>query len=186
MMEVDSATLRRLIDGMITGDDESWRMMLQILGPTINAVCRRAGLDRDEFEDIAQVFVLRLLENNSRRLRAIKVRQVESFYGWVKVVVSRIVLDRVNDTSRRKEFETKAGDDRWHEETVSSRIADNIENRVLIGKALDTLKPVDRALFWLDFSGLKGGEIAMITGVNVHTIQKRLSRMRSKMQDMLK
>ncbi len=185
-MEVDSATIRRLIDGMITGDDESWRMMLQILGPVINAVCRRSGLDRDEFEDVAQAFVLRLLENNSRRLRGIKIKQVESFYGWVKVVVSRIVLDRLNDTSRRKEFETKAGGERWREGIVSSRIAVNIENRVLIGKALDSLKPVDRAIFWLDFNGLKGGEIAMITGVNVQNIQKRLSRMRSKMQDMLK
>ena len=184
-MRADSATLRRLIDGMITGDDDSWRLMLNTIGPIINAVCIRKGLGRDEVEDVAQTFVLRLLENNSRHLRRIKITQPESFFGWVKIVVSRIVLDRLNETNRRQEFESRIGGEKWRDASVTSNPADNAEKRILIENAMQSLKPVDKAIFWLDFNGLKNSEIAMITGVNIQNIQKRLSRMRSKLQGLV-
>jgi RNA polymerase sigma factor (sigma-70 family) len=167
---------------MITGNDESWRTMLVLVGPVIKSICRRAGLDPDEIDDVAQTFVLKLLENNAIRLRRLRVSGKEPFFKWVRIVVNRIVMDGFRDRYIRIGLEQTAGESIWAERIRRSRVLDDVERKVLIDQALSTLKPVDKAIFWLDFFGLKDSEIAEKTSLEKSIVQKRLSRLRERMQ----
>ena len=49
---VEISEIRRLVDGLIACDDESWRTFLCEVGPIIKSVCLRSGLDDDETKEI--------------------------------------------------------------------------------------------------------------------------------------
>ncbi len=173
-----------MLKGLIAGDDESWLVFLQETGSIIKGICRNAGLNGDEFEDVAQLFVLKLLDRNCRILRGIKVTTENSFYGWVKVVVSRLVLDYIRKDDVRRNHEKRWGEAHWREK-YSINIATGIEMKIDLDNLADILTPAERTLFWLDYRGLKDREIGCIFGIQIKAVQQRLSRLRKKIRDIL-
>jgi len=174
-------TVRELLDGMIAGDDAAWREFLRKSGPIIGAVCRRAGLNRDETDDVAQRMVLKFLENNSRVLRKVNLVSEESFYGWVKVVVSRTAIDLIRRSERRKGWEFYSGKEQWNE-IFESSVHDGVESKLLVEHAVKDLTGAEKVLLHLDFNDLRDREIAKILDMPVNTVQVKLSRLRKKMR----
>jgi len=170
-------TVRELVDGLIARDDAVWRVFLQEAGRILQGVGGRAGLDEDEIEDIAQLFVLKLLDGDCRILRALEVKE-KGFWAWVKVVLSHLVIDHVRGVSLRKEVESKYARERGASSRGSYSL---VEDRLTLEKVVGELEPLDQMVFWLDYNDLKDSEIAKLTGMSEAAVQQRLSRLRRKL-----
>jgi RNA polymerase sigma factor (sigma-70 family) len=181
----DTTSLKKLVDGLIAGDDNSWREFLHMAGPIIVSGCRRAGLDRDETDDIAQKVVLKLLEYDCRSIRRLVITTDEAFFGWVKVIVSRTVLDHIRRSGFQRDRETSWAFDKWRDELDAQDVEGRTEKAVLLENAVKQLPDKDQALFWMDAEGLMGKEIARILGTNLNTVQQRLTRLRQKIRSIL-
>lgn len=177
--------VKELVDGLVASDDLAWREFLRATGPIIAAICRKYGLTYDETDDVAQMVVLKLLENNSRVLRQITLISEESFYGWVKVVVSRTALDYIRGSDIRKGREFDSGIARWNE-VFGDIEQDEVEFRVMIEQVVKGLSAEERTLFWLDFNDLMDKEISGITGLPLNSVQVKLSRLRKKIKTIVR
>ena len=182
--EKEYSGTRMWIDRLIAGDGDAWRDFLRRIGPLVCSICRRAGLSGDETEDVAQSLVLKLLDHNRRLLRKINIGSEESFFAWIKVVVSRTIVDEKRDDRVRRGHEVEWAEDRYGE-IFSSPIDDPIEIRVTLESAVDRLAPEERTLFELERSGLMDKEIARLLGLQLEAVQQRQSRMRKRLKEIL-
>ena len=173
--------VKELVDGLVASDDLAWSEFLRATGPIIAAVCRKLGLTYDETDDVAQMVVLKLLENNSRALRNLTVMSEEAFFGWVKVVVSRTALDYIRGSDIRKGREFDSGMARWNE-VFGDIEQDEVEFRIMIEQVVKGLSVEERTLFWLDFNGLTDKEISVMVGLPLNSVQVKLSRLRKKIK----
>jgi len=173
--------VKEFVDGLVAQDDLAWREFLHKTGPIIAAVCRKSGLTYDETDDVAQIVVLKLLENNSRVLRKMTLISEESFYGWVKVVASRTTLDYIRGSDIRKGKEFDSGKARWNE-IFEGFEQDQVEFRVMLEQVVNELSAEERTLFWLDFNDLMDKEISGILGLPLNSVQVKLSRLRKKIK----
>mgnify|MGYP000296168029 CR=1 FL=1 len=185
MQETARLSGQTLIDRMITGDDTAWRTFLEDFGPLIVGLSKRSGLDDDEADDIAQSVVVKLLDRDCRVLRKLKI-EGDSFYGWVKVVVSRAIYDYLRASRRRLErnqaYLTKTIDEGSHILSTTERI----EVRVDIEKIVDELSGNEQTLFYLDYRDVPDSEIARILGLSLGAAQQRLSRLRKKIRQIIR
>ncbi len=184
MLETKAKPISELVDGLIARNDGSWREFLRLVGPLIKGLCHRSELSDDEVEDVAQSFVLKLLEKDCRALRGLRIAKEESFYGWVKVVVSRVIIDHAREGEARRDRELRSYGERFGE-PLSGKAASEIETKVMLEQAIKELTPSERTLFRLDYSDLRDKEIARILGVRLDTAQQRLSRLRKKLRGIL-
>jgi RNA polymerase sigma factor (sigma-70 family) len=182
---IQERTVAEIINGLIIKDDESWREFLLQIGPMLKGICFRAGLNDDETDDIVQNFTLRLLENNCRILRSYEVKDRDSFFRWVKVIISRLVLDYVRLTDLKTDREMESGENHWRETEFKSLDGDWNTTRLMLESLTDQLSTGEKVLFWLEYSDLDNSEVATILGISLEAVQKRLSRLRTKLKAML-
>ncbi len=174
----------KLVDGLIARDDSVWRKFLVASGPFINGVCRKHGLDHDEIEDISQTFVLRLIENDCRILRSASFDSINGFYGWAKVVMTRIILDYIRKGDSRKAREQVRG--RAHlKKSLAADGAAELEFNMKVEEITSQLTKQEHTTFWFIYNGLKSHEIARISGLTTVTIQKRVSRLKKKLRELM-
>jgi len=181
----ENVNLEQIVNGLIARDDTAWMTFLGMLGPIIDSACRKAGLNADEREDIAQIAVVKLLERDSKVLRKLDITTSDSFFGWLKVVVTRTVLDFVRRKGNRDRQEFTWAVDHWRNAVEGEGFGDGIEQGVIIEKAVSMLNESEKTLFRLDYNGLKDKEIADILGIKLGTLQQRLSRLRHKIRSSL-
>lgn len=179
---IQDKTVIELIDGLISCDDASWLVFLNRIGPLIQGVCFKAGLGRDDLDDIVQSLALKLLENNSRALRAFKFNDADSFFRWVKVVVSRIVLDHLRAREIKAVRERESGMAHWQESTSQSPGSDWAQAKLILESVSEQLASEEKVLFWLEYSDMENAEAAVILGITVPAIQQRLTRLRKKLK----
>lgn len=170
-----------LVDAMIARDDSAWRIFLEDFGPLINGLCRRARLDTDEIDDIVQSIVVKLLEQDCRALRQVKVTR-ESLYKWFKVVVSRAISDFYRHQRRRKEHEAEWAVLRLSLEEEKIDFTQMLDSASVIDDLLAELTDEERTMFWFEYRGVRNTEIVRVLGLQLQTVQKRLSRLRSKLR----
>jgi RNA polymerase sigma factor (sigma-70 family) len=175
---------RELVDGMIARDSESWRTFLTAIGPIVRGLCRRSDLSDDEAEDIAQSLAVKLLDQDCKALRQVSVESDDRFFGWIKVVASRVVIDYVRHSSVIHGRDIQFGEGRW-EEIMSADGTGEIERRVMLEEAAKKLTGEEQTLFQLEYGGLKDKEIARILGIELLATQQRLSRLRKKLKGIL-
>lgn len=178
-------SIEDLIYCLIAGEDPSWRMFLRRIGPIIRGQCVQAGLNPDDVDDIAQLFMLKLLEKNCMILRALKIKGSDSFYGWVRVVISRQVVDYLRNRGLKDEREEESGMSYWRNIEYPSRVNDWLDNKLILEKASGELNLGEKLLFWLEYSDLENSEVALILGVTVNAVQQRLTRLRKKLRGIL-
>ena len=174
-----------MINNLILRNDEAWRNFLHEIGPLIKGICYRAGLGDDDVEDVVQNFAVRLLENNSRSLRSFRFRNRTSFFGWIKVVISRIVLDMVRLRDLRGEREIQSGEKHRQAEHDRSPDSDWVQSRLMLESVSDQLDKDEKVLFWLEYSDYENHEVAEILGISLAAVQQRLVRLRKKLKKML-
>ena len=165
---------RQLVDAVVTGDDDAFRVLVERESRAVIGTCRRVLDDAAEAEDVAQ-------EAFMTAYRSIATfRGDGSFGAWVSRIAVRLAVARV--ASRRSVVPIDpmnveqtgpwvAVDD--NPETVSL----DEENRRSVQLAIAALPSDQRAVVALRFYGdLSLDEIARATGTPVGTVKSRLHR----------
>ena len=177
-------TGQALVDAMIARDDSAWRIFLEDFGPLINGLCRTARLDTDEIDDIVQSIMVKLLDHDCRALRHLKVTR-EGLYQWFKVVVSRAISDFYRHQRRRKEHEAEWVELRFSLEEEKIDFTQMLDSASVIDDLLAGLSDEERTLFWFEYRGVRNSEIVRVLGLQLQTVQKRLSRLRKKLRKLM-
>ena len=175
---------KELIDGMIVGDDRSWRLFLGETGPLVRSLSLKSGLNEDEIKDIGQSLALKLLENNCSVLRRLDYRE-ESFYGWVKVIISRRIIDYIRGREGRLKRETGWTVDNDQIPVRSSLASEKIELKVSVESAAGRLSSEDLMLYKFYVRDVPDFEITRILGLSLNAVQQRMSRMRKRLKAIL-
>jgi RNA polymerase sigma factor (sigma-70 family) len=173
------------VDSLITRDSDTWQRFLVEMGPMLKGICNKSNLDDEEADDIAQVVVLKLLEKDCKALRGLKVDSNRAFFAWVKIVISRTVIDHARSLGLRRERESSAAKEQsvMHADPPGPLLGMAVRSE--LEKVLAEFSALDRTLFWMDFRDVPDAEMARITGAGVAMVQKRLSRMRKKLNPIL-
>jgi RNA polymerase sigma factor (sigma-70 family) len=174
-----------LINGLIARDDNSWRQFLLMIGPIVTNICIKAGMNEDETDDIAQMFVVKLLAKNCKALRNLDLRGKDSFFGWLKVGISHLAIDQVK--------KNKASDKRskiwirnlWLDNDKTLTEFDSLDREILLDQAYAAMTPSEQVLFRLEMGGLSDAEIGRFLGLGIPAVEQRLSRMRKKLKRVL-
>ncbi|MFH1675477.1 MAG: sigma-70 family RNA polymerase sigma factor [bacterium] len=173
-----------LIDGMIVGDDRSWRLFITETGPIVRSLSLKSGLNEDEMKDIGQSVVLKLLENNCCVLRRLDYRE-QSFFGWIKVIISRQIIDYIREREGRIKRESGWTVDNDRIPTRTSIAAEKIELKVSVESASEQLSPEDLMLYKFCVRDVPDFEIARILDLSLNAVQQRMSRMRKRLKTIL-
>jgi RNA polymerase sigma factor (sigma-70 family) len=72
-----------VVAGALQGDQDSWNELVERYQPTINSVCRRHGLTRDDAADVSQTVWLRTIQWLGR------LREPRALPGWIKTTARR-------------------------------------------------------------------------------------------------
>jgi RNA polymerase sigma-70 factor (ECF subfamily) len=82
------------------GNDPAWRAFLARYGPLIHAWCRRAGLRRDDAEEVSAAVLAKLVPE----MRRFVYDPARRFRGWLKTVVDRSVAGFWRQRSRHPDY----------------------------------------------------------------------------------
>ena len=185
-LENITLTGQALVDALIARDDLTWRAFLHELGPMLMGICRKDELDADQVDDIAQAVVEKLLDRDCRILRELKVVDNKSFFAWLRIVISRTAIDYVRAARIRRDRETKCARAILDESSVVISETERIELRVIMENAASGLTPLDQTILWLKYREVSDTEMARITGLSLAALEKRLSRLKQKVREVLK
>lgn len=162
-------------------DDAAWLEVSSLIHRYSRALSRRAQLDTDTADEIAQETLIKLQNLNTiRRLRA-----AGSPEGYVLVMVRNLVLDTV-----RRRHRTVLAEVPLSEELISAyepaEEQRDPERMARLRTALASLRPEERELlrmrFWRELSI---SEIAERIGLNYSAVAVRLFRILKNLREML-
>ena len=172
---MSDATLpdRSLVDAVLTGDGEAFRLLVERASDSVLATCRRVMNDPDEAADVAQdAFV--------QAYRALPTWRGDGpFAAWVRRIALRMAFARLR-ARRTLPFPDLERDDAG----PAARADDEPERRVLgresrreLVSLIAGLPEAYRSVVALRFSDeLSIEEIARATGVPEGTVKSRLHR----------
>ena len=136
--------------------------------PVLVHFCQRLTADRDVAEDIAQESLVRLftheISGSSSGLRA-----------WLFKTATHLVRDRYRVEENRKRL-LEIHPVRPKEPESAERSLERGEERAKARAALDSLKPRDREILLMRYSGFSYSEIAEAVGVAATSIGTLLAR----------
>lgn len=185
--------------GCLEGDAAAWDDFVRRFSPLIRQVigatlARFNASDRstDRVADLFQGVFLALWEDDRRRLRSFQGRNNCSFNTWLRVVVSRLVIDAL----RRKTPYTVAlaeeqADD---EDTPGVVLADEgpladerAESRQaldFVGEELSELSHRDRLVVKLRFlDGMTGQQVAEMVGISRNHVDQIAHRVKNRLKE---
>lgn len=162
---------RQLVDAVLTGNVEAFRVLLDRESGSVIATCRRILGDPDEAQDIAQDAFLHAY----RRLATF--RGDGPFGAWVTRIAARLAVRRLADRRELQEAAPGAvvatASARDHPEARALEA----EQRRAIVAAIATLPPTQRQVIALRFyRDLTLEEIAAATSAPLGTVKSRLHR----------
>jgi len=98
----------------------------------------------------------------------------------------KIATNLARDAQRRRRVMPFFVADAVHEVAASDNLAERLEQRTDVGRALDALKPRDRAMLWLAYAeGSSHEEIATVLGVKRASVKLLLFRARRRLAELL-
>jgi RNA polymerase sigma-70 factor (ECF subfamily) len=165
---------RILVDAVLSGDDEAFRVLVDRESANVIGMCRRVLGDPHEAEDVAQDAFL-------QAYRALPTFRGDGPFGaWVWRIASRLAFARL----KRRPPELQADPSRaegWLEPTVEDLDPAGMvlvgEQRADVKEAVSKLPPAQRQVVTLRFySDLSLEEISNQTGAPVGTVKSRLHR----------
>jgi RNA polymerase sigma factor (sigma-70 family) len=141
-------------------------------------------------DDACQEVYTALLENDGKRLRQFEGRRDCSLSTWLRLVVSRLVIDFLRKQGRHEKHQVdwekldieKLPCSTWEhpEEAVNAA-----HEKAFVDKALTSLNDRDKLLMRLLYDdGLPVETVARITGLKPGAIYTRLSRIRDRLRDL--
>jgi len=98
----------------------------------------------------------------------------------------KIATNLARDAQRRRRVMPFFVADAVHEVAASDNLAERLEQRTDVGRALNALKPRDRAMLWLAYAeGSSHEEIATVLGVKRASVKLLLFRARRRLAELL-
>ena len=165
---------RRLVDAVLAGDREAYRVLVERESRSLIGICARIVRDPDEAEDVAQ-------EAFVRAYRSLPTfRGDGSFGAWVTRIAVRLAVARMAARRNTMPLDTVAPD-AWVERTApwgdpEVMVMDQERRRAVL-ETIATLPPSQREVVTMRFYGeLSLDEIAAATGVPLGTVKSRLHR----------
>lgn len=164
---------RFLVDAVISGDDEAFRVLIEREQANVIGLCRRILGDRREAEDVAQ-------EAFVRAYRALPTYRGDGPFGaWLGRIASRLALARLKRPSELRADPTR--EQGWLVDAADSvdpqLMALDEERRAEVLHAVSTLPEPQRRIVAMRFYGdMSLEEISTATGAPVGTVKSRLHR----------
>jgi RNA polymerase sigma-70 factor, ECF subfamily len=165
---------RSLVDAVLSGDDEAFRVLVERESPNVMAVCIRLLRDPQEAEDVAQEAFL-------QAYRTLPTYRGDGAFGaWVWRIAMRLAMARLKRRPPELQADpTRAGG--WLAPTVTDVDPESLalvgERREDVLKAISTLPESQRRVvalrFYADYSL---DEISTATGAPIGTVKSRLHR----------
>jgi len=128
--------------------------------PGLVRYCQRLTGDPDMAEDIAQEAIVRLFDRGGPSARG-------GVRGWLFTTATHLARDGARQRSNRRKLLARNPPTRGEPERPD-HVFERAEARARARAALDSLRPRDREVLLLRYSGLSYREIARVVGV-VHT-----------------
>jgi RNA polymerase sigma-70 factor (ECF subfamily) len=168
-----------------SADREAWGEFVRRFQPTIAAVALRTARRWGEasplvLEDLVQETFMKLCGENRRLLREFEPQHEESFYGYLKVVATRVVHDYFKRSHAAKRRSADPPPRRSAEdeppEPVDASATEQIERQTLFGEIERRLKALDfgpaserdRRIFGLYYrAGMSARAIADLPGMEL-------------------
>jgi RNA polymerase sigma-70 factor (ECF subfamily) len=169
-----SATDRQLVDAVLLGNSEAFRVLVDRVSPSVIGVSRRILGDPDEAQDVAQ-------EAFIRAYRALATFRGDGAFGaWVSRIAARLALARL---AGRRDLASMPQDDQMKRGVPGLTSNDpeasalRGEQRTVLRDAIASLPLAQRNVVALRFYGdLSLEEIAALTTTPLGTVKSRLHR----------
>ncbi|HEY6290734.1 MAG TPA: RNA polymerase sigma factor [Terriglobia bacterium] len=158
-------------------DEQTFRVFYEKTSrPLWSYLCRISG-DTSLAEDLVQ-------ESYYRFLRADLKLDDEAYQkNYLFRIGTNLARDHWRRLPRREQPQVEATED----VTTDDRIAERVQQRSDLGRALEQLKPRERQILWLAYvEGSSHKEIAEMVGLRSGSIRLLLFRARRKMADLLR
>lgn len=154
---------KSLIERVKAGDRAALHRLLDHCRPDVYAAAYRILGNADDAHDVCQNALVEL----SFRLR--ELREAEALNGFVR----QLVLHQCFDFRRRRATRRVPGPT-WDQASLAAE-DENVEERLAIHEALDTLPASQREALLLDLlAGMSHAEISQRLGVSIPTVRARL------------
>jgi RNA polymerase sigma-70 factor (ECF subfamily) len=157
-----------MIDGLINGQEDAFRQMMQLYGNKLLATCYLILRDREEAEDVVQETFVRVFGN----IRSFKRKS--SLYTWIY----RIAINLSRDMLRKRSYDLSLNEEIIGEEDTLEKLEHRLDLEELKVR-LGELSPIYReALVLFYYQDLSIAEISDLLNEKEGTIKSRLSRAR--------
>lgn len=164
---------RVLVDAVISGDDEAFRVLVDREKANVIGLCRRVLGDRTEAEDVAQEAFL-------QAYRALPTFRGDGPFGaWLGRIAMRMAIARLKQPTPLRADPTRA--EGWlvnpSESVDPQSITLDDERRAEILQAISKLPEAQRRIVAMRFYGdMSLDEISSATGAPLGTVKSRLHR----------
>ena len=166
-------TDRALVDAVIAGDDEAYRVLVDREKENVIGLCRRVLRDPQEAEDVAQ-------EAFIQAYRALPTFRGDGAFGaWLGRIASRMAYARLRRPTELRADPTR--EDGWLIEAAGGidpqRAILDGERRAEVQRAISSLPEHQRRIVEMRFyGGMSLEEISSATGAPIGTVKSRLHR----------
>ena len=186
--------------GCLEGDPAAWDdfvrrfspLIRQVIGATL-ARFNAADRSQDRVADLFQGVFLALWEDDRRRLRSFQGRNNCSVNTWLRVVVSRLVIDALRRTNPYTVAlaEEQPDDDDAPSGVVLADEAPLADDRVQARQALEFIQDElnemdqrDRLVLKLRFlDGMSGKQVAEMIGISRNHVDQISHRVKNRLKD---
>lgn len=193
-------TLRdsQLIKDCLSGKEEAWNVFINrfsklvyySINRTVNSYC--PTLEREDIEDIYSDIFLSFVDNNYRKLRQFDTEKGCTLSSWVRLIAVRRTIDFL-----RKKKQHVSLDDVDDAGALKDSLRDNnpsvqlnleiSEHEKILEKAIQELPSSDLLFIELFYKRkLSPEEIASVLNVSVSTVYSKKTRLREKLEKIIK
>ena len=173
--ESESARIDDAVRRARQGDVDAFEIVYQAHATRIYVLCRRMVGDEAQARDLVQDVFVRAWE------RLTTFREQSAFGTWLHRLGVNVVLEHLR--SRKRDDARHVDADEWLAGPGS--LAERLEARMDLDKALARLPAGARTVFLLDMEGYSHDEIAQMTGIAPGTSRAQLWRARRALMGML-
>jgi RNA polymerase sigma-70 factor (ECF subfamily) len=184
-MDPRKLSAQELVSFCLDSQDEAgWTEFVRRFQPLIagvvnRCVCRRVGPSPALVDDLVQETYLKLCANNYKALRDFKFKDEHGFFGFLKVVASRVVEDHFRGSHSQKRGSGREQQDIEEVRTTApfrSSSPQPAEVAILMGQiercltklALEPNFARDHVIFWLYYhQGLTAKAISQLPGITL-------------------
>jgi RNA polymerase sigma-70 factor (ECF subfamily) len=166
-------TDRALVDAVISGDDEAYRVLVDREKDNVIGLCRRVLRDPQEAEDVAQDAFI-------QAYRALPTFRGDGAFGaWIGRIATRMAYARLKRPAELRADPTR--EDGWLIDAADGmdpqRAILDDERRAEVRDAISTLPEHQRRIVEMRYyGGMSLEQISSATGAPVGTVKSRLHR----------